>query len=62
MNKYTLTLYLDDMGSFRQPGVRSISDALWHVNDARHKDNLPPMDLCDLEHALMDGEATLTKE
>lgn len=43
--RYTLTLFLDDMGSFTQPGCTSIEDALWHVNRARDHDGLHPLSL-----------------
>lgn len=35
--KYTLHFYKGDMGSFTQPGVTSVEDALWHVNNARER-------------------------
>ena len=41
--KKTLKMYLDDMGSFTQPGCDSVEDALWHVNSARDHDGLKPL-------------------
>lgn len=52
MNRFTLKLWKDDMGTFTQPGCRDAEDALWHVNRAREHDNLPPIDLDDLQDAL----------
>lgn len=50
--RHTLTLWKDDMGSFKQPGCRNVEDALWHVNKAREHDGLPPMELDELEDAI----------
>src|SRR5687767_3364721 len=36
--RYTLNLWKDDMGTFRQPGCRDAEDALWHINKAREHD------------------------
>ena len=41
--RYTLHYYRDDMGNFTQPGVTSVEDALWHVNNAREHDGLRPL-------------------
>lgn len=46
--RYTLKLWLDDMGSFTQPGCRDSFDALWHVNKAREHDGLDPITERDL--------------
>jgi hypothetical protein len=45
---HTLTLFTDDMGSFKQPGCSSVEDALWHVNSARDHDGLPHLTIDDL--------------
>lgn len=45
MKRYTLTLYISDMGSFKQPGCADWADALWHTNSARAHDGLAPLDL-----------------
>jgi hypothetical protein len=50
--RFTLNMYRDDMGSFRQPGCRDAEDALWHINKAREHDGLPPIELDDLYEAL----------
>jgi hypothetical protein len=39
---FTLVMFTDDMGSFKQPGCVDMIDALWHVNSARLHDNLTP--------------------
>lgn len=52
MKRYTLRLYVNDMGSFTQPGCRSMEDALWHINSAREHDGLPPMSIDDLKALL----------
>jgi len=46
--RFTLSFYLNDMGSFIQPGCRDMDDALWHVNRARAHDGLPPLTLAML--------------
>ena len=43
--RFTLRLYLNDMGSFTQPGCADLEDALWHVNNARDHDGLPPLQI-----------------
>ncbi len=43
--KKTLRMFLDDMGSFEQPGCDSVEDALWHVNNARDHDGLKPLSM-----------------
>lgn len=50
--KHTLRMFYDDMGSFTQPGVESLEDALWHVNSARAHDGLEPMTLETLQHLI----------
>lgn len=49
MKLYTLKMYRDDMGSFTQPGVSSLEDALWHVNSARDHDGLRHIDIDELK-------------
>lgn len=64
--RYTLNLWRDDMGTFKQPGCRDAEDALWHINKAREHDNLPPIELDELQEALgskmSSFHATLTPE
>lgn len=65
MKRYTLTLFTDDMGSFKQPGCRNKEDALWHVNSARAHDGLKPLEMYHLERLLRGthwGHAKLTRE
>lgn len=52
--RYTLTMFEDSMGSFKQPGCTDKADALWHVNSARDHDGLPHLNLEEFE-ALMRG-------
>lgn len=51
MKRFTLNLWTNEGGSFRQPGCRSLDDALWHVNRSRDHDGLAPMDMKRLEMA-----------
>lgn len=60
--RYTLKMYLDDMGSFKQPGCRDEYDALWHVNNAREHDGLEPISLEKLARLIGKGEAKLIPE
>lgn len=60
--RYKLKLYMDDMGSFAQPGCSSKEDALWHINSARDHDGLPHITMAKLETLLRRGEATFTPE
>lgn len=60
--RYKLKLYMDDMGSFAQPGCSSKEDALWHINKAREHDGLPPITMQKLETLLRYEEATLTPQ
>ncbi len=46
---FTLRMFMDDMGSFTQPGCSSKEDALWHINSARDHDGLPHIDMEKLE-------------
>lgn len=48
MQRFTLSSYISDMGSFSQPGCRSWEDALWHLNDARRHDGLPELSLGEI--------------
>jgi hypothetical protein len=62
---FTLSLFTDDMGSFKQPGCASKEDALWHINSARAHDGLRPLDMDDLEVLLRGcnwGHAKLTAQ
>lgn len=49
MKRRTLSMFLDDMGSFTQPGCETMEDALWHINSARDHDGLPHIDMDDLK-------------
>jgi hypothetical protein len=42
-----LMFYRDDMGTFFQRGCKDLEDALWHVNNARDKDNLPRLSITE---------------
>jgi hypothetical protein len=55
--RYTLHLYMPDLGTFRQPGCASVADALRHVNDARAHDGLSALTL-DTFRTLFLGGAT----
>ena len=48
MKRFTVRLYMEDMGSFTQPGCTSLEDALWHINNARDHDGLPRIDIAKL--------------
>jgi hypothetical protein len=54
--RYKLKMYLEDMGSFTQPGCTDKEDALWHINSARAHDGLDPIDLDRLQELLDAGE------
>lgn len=63
--RYTLRMFLDDMGSFTQPGCTTLEDALWHVNSARDHDGLAHIGLDKLKHLLRgsnDGWATFKEQ
>lgn len=53
--RFTLTLFTEDMGSFKQPGCTDLIDALWHINSAREHDNLPSMDEETLRRLIQRG-------
>ena len=54
--RFTLSMFRNDMGSFKQPGCTSKEDALWHINSAREHDGLAPIDMEELE-SLMRGSS-----
>lgn len=66
-DRYTLNMWMDDMGSFTQPGCTDAQDALWHVNRAREHDGLRTLGLSKFQDMLQSpgsntARATLTIE
>lgn len=57
--RYTLTLTRDDMGTWSQPGVHSLDDALWHLNHARRNDGLEPLTFAELDDMIDLGTASM---
>ena len=62
MKKSTMTLFIDDMGSFKQPGVKSLDDALWYVNNARGHDGLCPMSMDEFSEHISNRDVSFTLE
>jgi hypothetical protein len=52
MQRSTLKMFTNDMGSFTQPGCRDKEDALWHINSARAHDGLKPLEMDHLDTLL----------